>query len=195
MAEVCAMVEIILRLLSLKVYALVWLFLAFAEYLDWHGRMEVLEVKHPQVAKVVQSRPLRLVLLLMLLGMLIGDLRETMKQMDTEPFVIKLSIPSVDEGARNEQIANLKAKVAPIESRNSLRKQIWRLAHEMDEFYAARLQEIPTQEERATQGPEKVQAHLQAFWQETERQCRQKFQRTLYRSGSTITSCGSQYPH
>jgi len=88
------MAEIILRVLSLTFYVLVWLFLAFTDYLDWHGRMEVLETKHPQIAKLVQSRPLRLVLLLMLLGMIVSDFRETIKQVGTEPLVVKASVPA-----------------------------------------------------------------------------------------------------
>jgi hypothetical protein len=92
--EVCTVAEIILRLSSLTLYALIWLFLAFTDYLDWYGRMEVLEEKHPQVAKLVNSRPLRLVLLLMLLGILIDEFRETIKQVESEPFVIKMSVPA-----------------------------------------------------------------------------------------------------
>lgn len=133
------MLPMLLGFLSLIPYALIALFIAFTDYLDWHGRIEVLETKHPRLAKIVENRPLRLVLLLMVFGMLAVDLRENLKQIETEPFVIKVvAAPSADPGAVNPEIAKWKAKYEAIagspESPDSLRRRTLKLADDFARF-------------------------------------------------------------
>jgi hypothetical protein len=49
---------------------------AFLEYLDWHGRADVLREKHPTVWAMVNNRPFRLVLLVVAVGLLAKDFRD-----------------------------------------------------------------------------------------------------------------------
>jgi hypothetical protein len=108
------------------------------EYLDWFGRLEVLEMKHPKVYRFVNSRPLRLVLLVLLFAMLATDLRTSIRGANTEPLVVKPIIPSADERAKNAEIARLQQQLnalTRLESPNSLRKRTVRLAAEIDKFW------------------------------------------------------------
>ncbi len=66
------------------------------EYLDWFGRLDVLEVRHPKVHRFVNSRPLRLVLLLLVFAMLSVDFRTNLQELNAEPLVVKPVIPSAD---------------------------------------------------------------------------------------------------
>ena len=78
----------------------------FVEYLDWHGRMDVLQDKHPLLWKAVNARAFRLVLLLLIFGMLAHQFEE-------QPLVIQLNaVPSPDAGARNAEIARLQQELA-----------------------------------------------------------------------------------
>jgi len=64
------------NLVSLVLIGAFAAYLAFIEYLDWQGRMEVLEAKHPLLSKAVNARPFRLVLLFLIFGMLAANVRE-----------------------------------------------------------------------------------------------------------------------
>jgi hypothetical protein len=79
------MVTLLVGFLSLLPVTIVALFFVFAEYLDWHGRIEVLEKKHRKLAHFIKNRPFRLALLLLVFGMLAADWKESLKQRVSEP--------------------------------------------------------------------------------------------------------------
>lgn len=109
------------------------LFLAwnvFLEYLDWHGRVEVLKDKHPKVYRVVHNRPMRLTLLLLCLAYLAKDFRDSVSVAAPPVLSVKTPPPpAVQIGTMPEQ-----------ERQDSLRRRTMRLA---DEFaaYLAKAQE------------------------------------------------------
>lgn len=83
------MVSLLLGLLQQLALWILAILLLGAEYLDWFGRLEVLEMKHPKVHRFINSRQLRLVLLVLLFAILATDLRTTIKEANTEPLVVK----------------------------------------------------------------------------------------------------------
>ena len=83
------MVSLILGMAQQLALWLLALLLLGAEYLDWFGRLEVLEMKHPKTHRFVNSRPLRLVLLVLFFAMLATDLRTTIKEANTEPLLAR----------------------------------------------------------------------------------------------------------
>ncbi len=124
-----------LSVLGLVVVALVFLFFLFTEYLDWHGRMEVIEQIHPKLWKAMNDRPFRIVVLMLILGLLIEGTREQLKglnALETEPFLVHVAIPSDDSGAKDAEIARLERE------NERLRKQ----------FRPLQQQQTPTQEPR-----------------------------------------------
>jgi hypothetical protein len=142
------MLPMVIGLLSVVVYGLIALFLAFTDYLDWHGRVEVLHEKHPKLAKFVKNRLLRLVLLLMIFAMLATDVKENLKQIETEPFVIRVvAAPTADPGAVNPETAKWKALYesvsGPPESPTSLRRRTMKLANEVSDFLRGRYEAHP----------------------------------------------------
>src|SRR5437016_932483 len=60
-----SLLRVVLALLYLVPLFLLWLFFVFAEYLDWHGRMDTLERKHPKIWRLINDRVFRLVILLL----------------------------------------------------------------------------------------------------------------------------------
>jgi hypothetical protein len=161
--------DVLLKLASLTVYAAVWLFLAFTDYLDWHGRIEVLETKHPKLARLVEGRPLRLVLLLLVLGLLIGDFRETFGQLEAGPVIIRAVFPAP---APPNVATSIKR-----ESRNSLRRRVWRLADEIQRFWTAKRKEAPSPSPNEDQ--QTTNQKTQKWQIETERECNEKFKEKI----------------
>lgn len=47
------------------------------QYLDWQGRADVLKEKHPTIWRAVNSRPMRLVVLVLIVGFLARDFRDS----------------------------------------------------------------------------------------------------------------------
>jgi hypothetical protein len=132
------MLSVILGALQPLALWLLALLLLGAEYLDWFGRLEVLEAKHPTAYRFVNNRPLRLVLLLLVFAMLASDLQTRIKEINTEPLVVRINVPSADAGAKDAQIARLRQELAVLkrpELGDSLRHRTLRLA---DEFYRFR---------------------------------------------------------
>jgi hypothetical protein len=149
------MLSLTLGFLSLVPYVLIALFLAFTDYLDWHGRIEVLQNRHPKLAKLIEDKPLRVVLLLMVFGMLAVDLRESIKQFEVEPFVIKvIAAPTADLGAVNPEIAKWKSLYYSVsgapEPEDSLRRRTIKLANDIDHYVEERWANHP---ERAYPDP------------------------------------------
>jgi hypothetical protein len=66
----------LLALIQLTVFAAVFVYTQFLEYLDWHGRSDVLKEKHPKVWALVNNRPMRLILSLFVLGFLVKDFKD-----------------------------------------------------------------------------------------------------------------------
>jgi hypothetical protein len=66
----------VLGLIQLIAFAAVFVYTQFLEYLDWHGRSDVLKEKHPRVWVFVNNRPMRLVLSLLVLGFLVKDFKD-----------------------------------------------------------------------------------------------------------------------
>jgi hypothetical protein len=101
--------EFVLGVLNLLTNGLIWAFFAFVEYLDWHGRMEVTEQKHPKLFKIVEARPFRLVMLMLLLTILLADGRALWKWADTEPLIVNVKgFSTADPGAQIAEIEQLR---------------------------------------------------------------------------------------
>jgi hypothetical protein len=87
---------------------------------------------------------------------------------------------SADPGAKDAELAQCKAKYeakkVPAESPKSLRRRIWRLTREMDDFYTVKRQEMQAQPLGANEDQGAYQARVQTHWQEVEQECKRKFQ-------------------
>lgn len=77
--------------IQLVIFAVLLLFAAFLEYLDWHGRADVLKDKHPRVWAMVNSRPARLVVLVASLSFLTKDFRDAVSI--APPPVFRVAAP------------------------------------------------------------------------------------------------------
>ncbi len=132
------MVTFVLGLVQQLAFWVLALLLLGAEYLDWFGRLEVLQVKHPKAHRFVNSRPLRVVLLLLVFVMLATDLKSTLQELSTEPLAVSPVVPSADAGAKNAEIVRLQRELALLtqpEPPGSLRRRTLKLA---DDFYRFR---------------------------------------------------------
>jgi hypothetical protein len=98
-----------------------------SEYLDWFGRLDVLEVKHPKIYRFLIGRPVRVVLLLLVFGLLAENTKEVVTQLEGEQ-----NLPPMKFVAPQPPVIS---KTAPefVESNDSLRRRTLRLA---DEFYS-----------------------------------------------------------
>jgi len=132
-----SVLEILVSLLRLLSLGLVVIWLLLAEYLDMRGRMEIVEQHHPKTARWLNSRPFRLILLLIVFVMLADDVRENIKVAEAEfssapppmKFIAPLPPQVVQAGPR------LRGFVEP---RNSLRRKTSRLVKELNEFWSHR---------------------------------------------------------
>jgi hypothetical protein len=130
------LLTIVLGFLTLVPLAGVALFFAFAEYLDWHGRMEVLEKKHPRIWRLVNDRSFRLVLLFMIFAILSADLKETLKQLEPgEAPVVRFVAPSVP--------AVEPVGITPPEPTDSLRRRTVKLADALYDYMETRRKNHP----------------------------------------------------
>jgi hypothetical protein len=101
--------EFLLGLINLVANGLIWSFFAFIEYLDWNGRMEVAEQKHPKLFKMVEARPFRLVMLMLLFSILLADGRALWKWAEMEPLIVTVkAAPTADPGAQVAVIVQLR---------------------------------------------------------------------------------------
>jgi hypothetical protein len=128
------MIEIFVSLLRLLSLGLIAIWLLFAEYLDMRGRMELVEQHHPKLSRWLNSRPFRLVLLLIVCVMLADDVRENIKIVEAEfsstppPMKFIASVPPqvVQAGPRQRTF---------VEPRNSLRRKTSRLVKDAKAAY------------------------------------------------------------
>lgn len=132
------------------------------EYLDWFGRLEVLETRHPRVHRFVESRSLRLVLLLLVFAMLATDLQTNLKELNSEPLIVKVSVPSPDPGAKNAEVEQLKAEIAALKAQipheGSLKIRTVRMADDLDQFFRQRAKHAPTCNQTSTMTPDEQRA-------------------------------------
>jgi hypothetical protein len=157
-----SLLTIILGILTLVPYAIIWFFFAFAEYLDWRGRMEIIQKEHPKVWKLMNDRPFRLVLLLFVFALLAADFKENLKQIESEPPVVRISAPQ----APVIEVASM----ARAESPNSLRRRTIKLA---DEYYDFKVKRQRGQKGRYVDKPttddeQKARDEWNQYWRETE---------------------------
>jgi len=120
--------EILFALLALIPILILGLFWLFVEYLDWHGRMEIVEKKHPKIWRLMNDRPFRLVMLFMVFALLATDVKQNAKQLETEPPIYRFQMPSAPTIET--------VRPAPPESPNSLRRRTMRLADDLSKFWA-----------------------------------------------------------
>src|SRR5713226_223792 len=91
----------IIVIVQLTIFGLLLILGAFLEYLDWHGRADVLREKHPRVWTMVNSRPARLVFLVAALAFLAKDFRDAVAVAPPPTVKIPAPIaPSIRETAR-----------------------------------------------------------------------------------------------
>jgi hypothetical protein len=132
-----SMIEIFVSLLRLLSLGLIGIWLLLAEYLDMRGRMELVEQHHPKLSRWLNSRPFRLVLLLIVCVMLADDVRENIKIVEAElssmpppmKFIAPVPPQVVQSGPRQRTF---------VEPRNSLRRKTSRLVKELNEFWSHR---------------------------------------------------------
>lgn len=129
------MLEIITTFLTLVPLGLIAVFFLFAEYLDWDGRMEVIEQKHPKLWRVINDRSFRLVVLFFVFAIVATDLKEDLKRVDTEPPVMRFVAP------KPPVVEELKPESQ--ESPFSLRKRTIKLADELRDFLGDRIRNHP----------------------------------------------------
>ena len=140
------MITFVLGVLQQIAFWALALLLLGAEYLDWFGRLDVLKDKHPKVHRFVNSRPLRVVLLILVFAMLATDLKSTLQELHAEPLVINWTVPSADAGAKNAEIFRLQQKLALLrqaEPASSLRRRTVALADEFERFRRERQEHHP----------------------------------------------------
>lgn len=113
-----------MNVVSLVIIGAFAVYFVFVEYLDWRGRMEVLEAKHPLLWKAVNARPFRLILLFLIFGMLAENSRERIQEIEVEPLVVKVNaVPSPDPGAKNAEIIRLQGELASLRSKQETRAE------------------------------------------------------------------------
>lgn len=126
------MAEIIISILQLaSLWVLAAIFLG-SEYLDWFGRLEVLETKHPKIHRFVIARPLRLVLLLLIFGLLAENTKDTIRQLEGEQNipVIRFAAP---------QVPAVREATPPfVEPENSLRRRTLAIADQVVDYLQRR---------------------------------------------------------
>ena len=124
-------------LLTLLPLAVITLFFAFAEYLDWHGRMEILEKKHPRIWRLVNDRPFRLILLLLIFAILSAELKETLKNLlePDEAPIVRFVAPSVPSIAP--------VTTTPSEPSDSLRRRTIKVADALYDYMDTRRKNHP----------------------------------------------------
>jgi hypothetical protein len=130
------MFEIVFDLVRLAIFVSLIAIAILAEYLDWHGRVEMLEAKHPTIYKFAVSRPLRLILILLALGLLAEDSKELVRRMEGEqnPPTLKFVAPAAPDVCKTN---------AFIEPEDSLRRRTIRLADEILEWEQDRYEHHP----------------------------------------------------
>jgi hypothetical protein len=121
-------------LMQLAVFAAIFIYTQFIDYLDWHGRSDVLKAKHPKMWTLVNNRPTRLIISLFVLGFLVKDFRDAVAI--ASPPLIKI-VPPVPPA----MIFN--APSLPVESRDSLRRRTIGLADEYYKYARDRVQGHP----------------------------------------------------
>jgi hypothetical protein len=85
-----------------------WLQLLFAvvgifvvvmlELLDWQGRIEILEIKYPRLWRLVNNRPMRLVLLVLAIGLLSRDFKDIAAVAPPPVVHVTLTAPTSSKG-------------------------------------------------------------------------------------------------
>ncbi len=124
----------LLAIVQLMLFATVFVYTQFLEYLDWHGRSDVLKEKHPKVWVFVNNRPMRLVLSLLVLGFLVKDFKDAVAV--APPPTVKIVTPVAPAMIFN-------APSTPAEPKDSLRRRTIRLADEVNSFVSERQQHHP----------------------------------------------------
>lgn len=142
-------VDVLIALLLLIPLGLIAVLLLFAEYLDWHSRLEIMERRHPKLTRLINDRPFRLVLLCMVFAMLGLDLKQTLKQPVIESPNFKFPVPTVpaiaQSSAQQPDVRNIRFK----ERAFNLISQIRKLAEEqrqteLETFWAYGAAQGPT---------------------------------------------------
>ena len=152
--------ELILGLLTLVPIALIALFCAFAEYLDWHGRIDLIKEKHHKLWRVMNDRPFRIVMLFVIFAVLATDLRENLSHLNPEPAVFRFVAPTPPpiEQARAE----------PPESRDSLRRRTTKVVNELSSFWNRRPAPLQPIQNPTTEEERKRNATWDQYWREVE---------------------------
>jgi hypothetical protein len=162
--------ELILGLLTLVPIALIALFFVFAEYLDWHGRLDLIKEKHHKLWRVMNDRPFRLVMLFVIFAALATDLRENLRHPDPEPAVFRFVAPPPPpvEKSKNE----------PSEPTDSLRRRTTKLANELSLFWSRRPAPLQPIQNPTTEEERKRNATWDQYWREVEsvyaRECKDR---------------------
>jgi hypothetical protein len=152
--------ELILGLLTLVPIALIALFFAFAEYLDWHGRIDLIKEKHHKLWRVMNDRPFRLVMLLMIFAALATDLRGNLSHLDSEPIVFRFVAPVPPNVEQ--------AKAEPPEPPDSLRRRTTKIANELSLFWSRRPTPPQPVQNPNTEEDRKRNAVWDQYWREVE---------------------------
>lgn len=152
--------ELILGFLTLVPLALIALFFAFAEYLDWHGRMEVIKEKHHKLWRLINDRPFRLVMLFVIFATLATDLRDNLMHLDPEPIVFRFVAPTPPPVEQ--------ARVEVPEPLDSLRRRTVKTADELSLFWSKRPTPLQPIQNPNTEEERKRNAAWDQYWREVE---------------------------
>jgi hypothetical protein len=103
------------------------------EATDWIGRAEIIEQRWPGLWRIMNNRPMRLILLAVAVAM-IGHATEDFEKGAESPEVI-FRAPRVPELARLDSV--------PLEPADSLRRRTMRIANEVSDFLRNRFESHP----------------------------------------------------
>lgn len=98
------------RLIQLGAIAATFFFDKMLDYLDWRGRAELLEQRHPRIWSLIQSRLARLLLALAIISFLARDFHDAVAIAPPPNLVVKT--PSPPAIVENESVREFPAKTA-----------------------------------------------------------------------------------
>jgi len=146
------------------VFGLAIALLAFFEFLDVRGRLDILEKKHPKLWGFANSRPARLLFLVMCAGFLAKDVKDATDIPD--PPIVRLQPPVISVPSSQA--------VGGREPKDSLRRRTMRVADELYDYLKKRAAgqppvTIPDSSDPNPSEERKKAIHLyQQYAQETE---------------------------
>lgn len=151
----------------------VLLFLALGAAIDMAARIEYAQESFPSLKRLAANKKWRTIVLLATCLFYGGTLYELLEQPSPPPIVnpdpaVKAITPIVQE---NTELKRELAGYTVRESHNSLRRQVWRLADQIDQFWVAKGKEAPS----PTGDQQQQNKNMQKWIDASDHECNGKF--------------------